>query len=477
MTSAADPTRRVAVPAPAARATTPAETGLALPVKLYFLAVMIPIGFNLGPLYMTGMRLLLLSLVVPMTFMLISGRFGKLHLVDFAFFAHVAWMAVALSVNNPNMVVQNVGSTGIEFLGGYLVGRAYIRTPAQFIALCKLLSVLVLCLLPFALYETQTGRPIIVEMIRRIPGLRSESIVTIEPRLGLERVQAVFAHPIHFGLFCSVAFSMTYVGLRDLYTRRTRLVVSALIGLSGFLALSSGAFLAMVMQLFLIGWAAALRNVPSRWWILVGLAVIAYVVIDLLSDRSPVRVFMSYATFSPHNAYWRGIIFEWGMKNILGDAENNIPPAPVFGIGLNDWVRPFFMYSGSMDNFWLVMGVRFGLPGVLLLALGYFVTLWAVMRRDFQGDETLMNLRRAWIFTFVGLTFTLCTVHIWTTIYSFVFFMFGAGVWFLTATPHSGQPDAEPEAQAGARRAGPYSRFPLHPARGQAGATAASPGR
>jgi len=42
-----------------------------------------------------------------------------------------------------------------------------------------------------------------------------------------------------------------------------------------------------------------------------------------------------------------------------------------------------------------------------------------------------MYIRRAWGFSFVGLTFTLCTVHIWANIYSFVFFMFAAGVWMI----------------------------------------------
>jgi len=362
-------------------------------------------------------------------------------------------------VNNPDRVVQNVGSTGVEFLGAYLMGRAYIRNQAQFISLCKLLGFLVLCLVPFALYETQTGRPIIVEMIRRLPGLTSENIVTIEARLGLERVQGVFAHPIHFGLFCSVAFSMTYVGLRNVYGRTQRLAISAIVMSTGFLGLSSGAFLAMIMQLFLIIWAAMFQKNASKWWILIGLSMLAYVVVDILSDRTPIRVFFSYATFSPHNAYWRGIIFEWGIKNIFGDPSENIPASPLFGIGLNDWVRPHFMYSGSMDNFWLVMGVRFGVPGVLLLAIGYFYLVLRVAFRNFNSDEGLMNLRRAWVFTFVGLTFILCTVHVWTSIYAFVFFMLGAGAWFLAATPNGEGTEAD-ALPADTTRRMVYSRFP-----------------
>ena len=444
---------------------------LALPVKLYLFAVILPIAFNIGPLYMTTLRLVVLMMVVPLFFGLISGRFGKIFWVDWLFFLHVLWMAVAIGVNNPDQLVQNVGSTAVEFIGGYLIARAFIRDRAQFITLCKWVSTMAVLMVPLALYETMTGRPIVVEFIRSLPGLTSETVVTIAGRMGLERVQAVFAHPIHFGLFCTIAFSLTFVALEGIYTRGARFMLCLGIGLCTFLALSSGALLAMLMQIFLIGWYMTLRGNEKRWWILFWICVVMYVLIDILSTRTPVKVFMSYATFSAHNAYWRGIIFEWGVMNIFGNEENNVPAAPLFGIGLNNWVRPSFMHSGSMDNFWLVLGVRYGVPGFLFLTAGYVITLVTIARRNFSGDTQLLNLRRAWMFTFVGLTFTLVTVHVWTTVYSFIFFIFGAGLWLIETQPQT--PDDETSSDDGDGAAGPppaaagghiYSRFPTRSA-------------
>jgi hypothetical protein len=140
---------------------------------------------------------------------------------------------------------------------------------------------------------------------------------------------------------------------------------------------------------------------------------------------------MSYATFSAHNAYWRSIIFEWGVKNLLGDAGLDIPAAPWFGLGMNDWVRPSYMHSGSMDNFWLVIAIRYGIPGLVLLLIGYVFAIVKVMRRNFDDNFGLLQVRRAWVFTFLGLSFTLSTVFVWTNIYSFVFFVFGAGIWLI----------------------------------------------
>ena len=187
---------------------------LPVPVILYLMTVVVPIGFNVGPLAMTGMRLLLLVMVLPLLAQLLMGRFGRIMVPDVLFLLHIFWAGVALAVNNPSQVVQQIGSVGMEFIGGYLMGRAYIRTPEAFAALCRWVVVLVLCSLPFALYEARTGRPLILEMLHkaRITGM---GIVSIEGRMGLERVQLVFAHPIHYGLFCSVVLSLAFVALRD----------------------------------------------------------------------------------------------------------------------------------------------------------------------------------------------------------------------------------------------------------------------
>ena len=417
-------------------------TNLPWPVLIYLFVVVIPIGFQVGPLMLTMLRLLLLVMILPLILKLFRGQYGGIFVTDILFILHIGWAALALALNNPAQVVEQIGSVGMEFLGGYLIGRACIRTSADFVALCRCLMVIVCAFLPLAVFETLTGRPLIMEAIRSLPGVTSTVAVNGQAgRMGLERVQLSFEHPIHYGLFCSIAFSLTFVGLRGVISGPTRYLASAVIGLCGFLALSSGALLALALQLGLIAWAWVFSGFRHRWLLLLGFFGITYVVIDLLSNRTPIQVFMSYATFSAHTAHWRGIIFEWGMKNVWAN--------PLFGLGLNDWVRPSFMYSGSMDNFWLVMALRYGIPGFILLALGYAIALWRVARRDFSADPVLTQLRLAWVFSFLGLTFTLCTVHIFVNIYSFVFFFFGAGFWLIMAQPAGGPPPTETGSKTG----------------------------
>lgn len=427
---------------------------LPLPAILYLLCVLLPITFQMGPLALTLLRAFLLLLILPILVKLLMGRYGRIFLTDILFALHIVWAALALKVNNPDQMVEQIGSVGAEFLGGYLVGRVYIRTPEAFVALSRWLIFLVFCTTPFAIYEARTGWPILIDLIRRLPGVSTVAIVTIEARLGMERVQAVFAHPIHYGLFCSVAFSLAFVALKGVISDTRRYVSSVIVGFSGFLALSSGALLAIILQIGLIAWATIFDRIRWRWWLLVGLFALAYVVIDLLSNRTPIRVFMSYATFSANTAYWRSLIFEYGIQNVWAH--------PLFGIGLNDWARPDWMsFLRSVDNFWLLMGMRYGVMGFLTVAGGYGWAVALIMRRNFETDPVLAQLRRAWVFTFLGLSFTLCTVHVWTNVYSFVFFMFGAGMWLITAQPAAAAEKADkPEAETGVRRGPRYSRFP-----------------
>ena len=427
----------------------PTTTLLPFLVRFYLLMTVLPILFNVGSLVLSGQRTLLLLLIMPLTFRLLRGAYGRLIWTDYFFFLYIVWATVAIAVNNPDRVLQNVGSTGIEFLGGYLVGRAYIRSMDDFLALIRFLAILVCITFPFALFETLTGRPILIELLQKIPGFTSVAILNIEARMGLERTQVLFAHPIHYGLFCSAAFSLVFVGLKGLISTTRRYLTAAIIGVCVFFSLSSGALLPILLQIFLIFWVYFLRDVRQRWVILFGIFAVIYVVIDLLSNRAPIGVFMSYATFSAHNAYWRGIIFEWGMMNVWAN--------PIFGLGLREWVRPFFMRKGSVDNFWLLNAMQYGLPGFLLLMTGYLPTLWRIGRRNFDADPRLWLLRRAWMFTFAGLTLTLCTVHVWTSIFSFVFFLFGAGMWFLTAEAKTADPQDRAE-QIASRQKTTYSR-------------------
>ena len=114
----------------------------------------------------------------------------------------------------------------------------------------------------------------------------------------------------------------------------------------------------------------------------------------MVSNRAPLVVLISYITFSTSTAYNRILIWRYGTDDVMG--------SPLFGIGLNDWSRPIWMGS-SVDNFWLLWAMRYGLVGFLLLAIPILLILYKVIRRDFSAEGGLDNCRKGYVFSIVGL--------------------------------------------------------------------------
>jgi hypothetical protein len=172
------------------------------------------------------------------------------------------------------------------------------------------------------------------------------------------------------------------------------------------------------MQIFVAGWDRALQFV-GRWRLLFTLMGLTYVGIDLFSNRTPFHVFVSYFTFSAHSAYNR--INIW----IYGTAE--VARHPIFGIGLGDWIRAPWM-SDSMDNFWLLITVRYGVPALLfLLATVFGLVIAAGLRKNLPLEWR--HARHAWAFTLFGISVAAATVHLWNALFVLFMFLVGSGAW------------------------------------------------
>ncbi|WP_340214075.1 O-antigen ligase family protein [Dinoroseobacter shibae] len=418
-------------------------------VTLALVAICIPVQFAAGPLVLSPIRFLLLICTVPLFIRLVTGSYGRILFVDVLIVAHVVWQLVAMLHNNPESAVQFVGSNGLEFLGAYLVARCGIRNRDDFVAFIKLFMLLILLLMPFAMIETQTARPVIPDLFRSL-GLQGLTDVRADKRLGLERAQVVFPHPIHYGLFCSTALALVYLGLQDRMPRPKRIMLAFAIIISTVMSVSSGALLPLMIQISLIAWAGITHRTKYRWWLLIAILAPCYLLLEIISDRPAHIALLSHLTFNAHNVYWRTIIFDYGMLNVWAN--------PIFGLGLKDWVRPSFMHSGSMDNFWLLNAVRFGVPGFLTVAGAFAIALFRIMHLRFPTDHPLRQIRLAYVVGMISLLLTLCTVHVWGPVYSLVMLFMGSGIWLITADTAAETFD-ETSATEPARPQSRYTRF------------------
>ena len=433
--------------------------GVPIPVALFFFGMMLPtsVGISLGSLRLSVFRVVLLVMIIPMLVMLFSGKRGKPHLFDGLAFGH-AFLAL-LALIKWGGLQQGIESGGIyivEFAGAYLLGRLYIRSYEDFYAFARAYVVTVVGMLAFTIPEALTSIHFLHDTIAGAMG--GAPAPFIEQRMGLERTFGPFDHPILYGVFSASAFSLAYFVLAEkrlLNFRGLFLIVG--VAVATFLSASGGPYVVLMMQMFIASWERAFGKIDGRWKMLFLLFALIYLAIDLFSNRTPFHVFVTYFTFSAVSAYNRILIFEYGSAEVMRN--------PLLGIGLGDWIRPVWM-SDSMDNFWLLIAVRYGLPAWAMLVGLMLGLIYAVAQRKDLPDSW-KRARHAWAFTLFGITVAAATVHLWNSLFVLFLFLIGSGAWLYDAkvtkpgpmVRRNGIGQAVPLRRQAARMRRPVERF------------------
>ena len=423
-------------------------------VIVFILGLIVPLIINAGGIRLSAYRIVLLVLFVPALFRLLAGAAGRIRVADIAIFVICVWSSLAILVVQ-GLLVETIGILIIETLGAYLLGRCYIRTPAQFLKMCKLFFLIILVTFPLAVFESLTGRELILQAFDAIGTVYPPS--NMEKRMGLYRAQGPFAHPIHFGLFFGAFIGLIYYVVG--YGKQTfsKLWRTAIVAVTGALAFSSGPLTALVAQVYIIMWDRMLNQVKARWYILGVLTILAYIVIDLLSNRNPFQVFISYLAFNSETAYNRIYIWIYGTASIF----NN----PLWGVGITgNWARPYWM-SPSADMFWIVPAMRHG----IVVWIAYFTLFFSItgplIFRKF--GPKLHAYRLGFLTSVFGLFMAGWTVHYWDATFAFFMFLLGSGVWMIDYKEEDEASDsAAPDTPVHDTLA--YSRFPVRPGRATA---------
>ncbi len=387
---------------------------------LFMLGMVIPVWFRVGPLLLMPHRVVLLVLFVPLFFALVSGRAGRIRSFDVLMLLSALWAALSLKVNGTILdasITQQMGIYMIEAFGAYLLARVTIRSAEDFAYFTKLFFIALLILVPFGVLEAVTHRAVMLELIPK-----SVAVVYTEERWGLRRAQTVFGHPILFGAFCSAGFGLFWYAMGS---KLTRVGGTAMAFIGTFVSLSSGALVSITMQVMFMAWEMTMKSVPRRWTIFAILSVMAYVAIDLLSNRTPFHVLITYATFNSDSAYNRILIWRFGMENVWAN--------PMLGLGadISLWKRPYWM-SSSADNYWLLLAMQFGIPCFAFVATALFLIIRKVALAPLR-DPLSIACRAGYLTAVGGLIIAGGTVHYWHGVMAFVMFFFGSGVWAIDA--------------------------------------------
>lgn len=417
---------------------------LAWPARILLISLFLPWAGHIGPLALSPHRVVLVTMVVPCLFLWITGKAGRIRAADVTLLLYCIWCAISLIVNHGvEGGIEPSGILVIETAGAYFIARCYIRDQDSFREAIRLLFIMVAALFPFAVLEAVVQRNVLLDVFSNlfpvIPTAASEA------RWGLRRVQGPLEHPILFGVVCGSILGLAHFVLGYREKTALRWLKTSLVGATAFLSLSAGPITALFAQVALVTWDRALQSYAYRWHLLGGLLSTMWLSLSAVANRSVPNLFLSYFAFDQHSAYFRILIWTYGTQSAL----NN----PLFGVGLNRWERPSWM-PASIDMFWLIHAVFYGIPAAILMLLTFLLPLLGVgLRKDL--NEGLKQYRTGYLIAMCGFFLVGWTVHFWNSTYVLFLFLLASGLWILDADR------AEPESN----KAAPAMKPRLQPAR------------
>ena len=386
---------------------------------LVLFAIFCPVILQAGSISLPAPRVMVMILFLPAVWKWLTGQLGTLRAMDFIVLALALWIFLATLKVHGMAELEFAGSMVIETFGPYLVGRWCIRDKTFFIRFIKIQFGFLLVILPFAILESMNGEPLIIRILGTV--FATQPAIDHEIRLGLERAQTVFQHPILYGYFAAVTLGLVLYVINVSSGFLSSAGRIGVIFVSTFLSLSSGPLTGFAVQIVMSTWERITRGFNGRWAIVITVMITMYVAVDLLSNQTPFHVFIRYLTFNSGAAYNRILIFEYGTQNLYAN--------PIFGLGLNDWVRPHWMVA-SVDNFWLATAMRHGFPSLILLVAAVIGLMIQLGRRKFK-DRQLANIRMGVNMSLLGTIFIGATVHLWGPVYIWLWFFIGASMFLL----------------------------------------------
>lgn len=350
-------------------------------------------------------RIVICLLLLPALFELF--RKGR-HLVASDLFACLvsAWIVGATFDTDPDSWSSGFALV-VEFLGGYIVARAFFfgRPALQaFVGALKFVAVIVIAL---AALEHLTQHIITYNVVAALWGLPH---FTPEYRYGLLRAFSTFPHPILYGTFCVVA------GTIFLYSERSvlgRILYAGGCFFGCVLAVSSAALISFMIVISVYSYDRIMRRYPWRWHVLVTGSCAVLVMVFVLANK-PVSWIVSHLTLDPSTGYFRVATWDSAFYYI------GLSPYVGFGFEAHGVIGDFFG-NASVDSVWLALALRFGIPVIVFLFLANVATFYrsGLSAGGRQSDPYMSRMRTAFTLVLVVFMFTGLTVHYWNNIWMF----------------------------------------------------------
>lgn len=356
------------------------------PIVLVIYATLLPreISIHVGENYIYMDRLALLF-TVPMILQSLWRGAIKFVLPDWLILALACWIILAtLVVHGLRMAMVTGFSLSFDAVAGYYLARISFRS------LDDMRRALILCAPGFfiaassVMIESISHQPLVRPFFASVFGnlhysrgaTSVEDVIPTDVRLGLMRGSGPWVHPILAGLHLSTLLSVYWMsGIRG-WPRVIALTAASM----SFFAMSSSGLLSLSMQIFLLSYdwlCGKVREINWRWFTTAAGALI--VVMQVVVNRGIDGLIIAFATLDPTTGYFRQAIWTYGMQSVYRH--------PLFGIGFNDYVRPQWMFSNSVDAHWLLYAMRYGLPSTIFLLSACIAAIVALVRSEAHASK------------------------------------------------------------------------------------------
>jgi len=338
------------------------------------------------------------------------------------------WASICYVVNRGEDGIQSAGAIVLESFVPYFVGRFYVNGPDCLAKIAGVMMLIVWLLLPIAAIEAITR----VHLVQDWLGVKSATEFGGESiRFGILRAMATFDHAIIYGVYCTSVLPLAWYIL----PRRMRLANIAAIAISVVLSASSAAFVGFALVAALIGWDVFTTRLQHRWRILGALFALGLVVIEIVSRRPLSSIVAGSLSFSSSTGWIRLIQWNVGWDNV---AQNWL-----FGLGNRDWTRPAWL-PASVDDYWLLNAMEFGVPGFLGIVGAVLSALVAVgHNKQLPADRKWHDARMGWMLAVILLAFVGLSVDYWKGMQVLFFLALGQGVFLGAARAREAFPAGE----------------------------------
>jgi hypothetical protein len=370
-----------------------------VPVLIFASILMTPEArIDLGGFQLYPYRLALIASLPAMLIRVAREpiRFG---ILDLCILGSALSMFVSTALHYEiGVALKTGGSNTMDMMLSYMAGRIFFRSALDLRRFLYRITPLVVATAVLMAAESVTHtyllRPFVGAITGKSPAVALANIYEI--RVGFLRAIGPFLHPIAAGLFLGSLVPLFIAA--DLPKRRWLGLFGCFGGIfgwssAGLVAIFSGIAFGTYDHLqkrLRLGWA------PFLWAILIGCAVI-----QVFSEGGLITSIIRYGALNPQTGYFRLLIWEYGSASVA--------KSPWIGIGyFESYERPDWMRTSSVDNYWLLHSLRYGVPSMLLMFVGVFGNVIKLAGSN-QGPElgALRNKRMATgVCITIGLVYT-----------------------------------------------------------------------